>query len=179
MRYAAHTAWVCALLWAAAPAAANAETAIAPLRGTAGYEDLEGTITFVDTEAGLRIEASVSHAPPGNHGFHIHEFGVCGEDGSRAGSHYNPDDAPHGNLLVDGFEQAHAGDLGNLLVSPAGLGSLIVTVPGLSLSGKSYAVAGRAVILHAEPDDFGQPVGNAGGRIGCGPILLAPASIRE
>jgi superoxide dismutase, Cu-Zn family len=34
------------------------------------------------------------------------------------------------------------------------------------------------VIVHAKPDDFGQPVGNAGARIGCGVIGIAnpPAS---
>ena len=33
-----------------------------------------------------------------------------------------------------------------------------------------HAVAGRAFILHEKQDDFGQPTGNAGGRIGCGKI---------
>jgi Cu-Zn family superoxide dismutase len=33
-------------------------------------------------------------------------------------------------------------------------------------------VAGRAFVLHEKADDFGQPVGNAGSRIGCGPIVL-------
>ncbi|NET38022.1 MAG: superoxide dismutase family protein [Cyanothece sp. SIO1E1] len=27
-----------------------------------------------------------------------------------------------------------------------------------------------AIIVHADPDDFSQPVGNAGARIGCGAI---------
>jgi len=36
--------------------------------------------------------------------------------------------------------------------------------------GGPYAVAGRAVIVHANPDDFSQPSGNAGGRIACGVI---------
>ncbi|MBI4430987.1 MAG: superoxide dismutase family protein [Candidatus Omnitrophica bacterium] len=30
----------------------------------------------------------------------------------------------------------------------------------------------RAVILHEKEDDFGQPTGNAGGRIACGKIGL-------
>ncbi|MBI3291414.1 MAG: superoxide dismutase family protein, partial [Elusimicrobia bacterium] len=41
-----------------------------------------------------------------------------------------------------------------------------------SLSGSKYAVGGRAVIVHEKADDFGQPVGNAGGRIGCGLIVI-------
>jgi Cu-Zn family superoxide dismutase len=33
-------------------------------------------------------------------------------------------------------------------------------------------VVGHAVIVHGDPDDFGQPLGNAGARIGCGIIEL-------
>jgi Cu-Zn family superoxide dismutase len=36
-----------------------------------------------------------------------------------------------------------------------------------------YAIGDRAFILHADPDDFGQPTGNAGGRIGCGTIQIS------
>ncbi|MBI2167628.1 MAG: superoxide dismutase family protein, partial [Candidatus Omnitrophica bacterium] len=45
-------------------------------------------------------------------------------------------------------------------------------VPGLTLKEGEYAVAGRALILHEKEDDFGQPTGNAGGRIACGVIQL-------
>jgi Cu-Zn family superoxide dismutase len=33
-------------------------------------------------------------------------------------------------------------------------------------------VGGRAIILHEKMDDFSQPTGNAGGRIGCGTIIV-------
>jgi Cu-Zn family superoxide dismutase len=35
------------------------------------------------------------------------------------------------------------------------------------------SVVGRAIIIHANPDDFTQPTGNAGGRIATGVIGLA------
>ena len=34
--------------------------------------------------------------------------------GKAAGSHYNPMGAPHGQVLKDGMQHAHAGDLGNI-----------------------------------------------------------------
>jgi superoxide dismutase, Cu-Zn family len=134
---------------------------------------LSGQMTLTEVADGLQIEAAVSDAPPGNHGFHIHEMGSCAEAGNAAGGHFNPDGVKHGLLRVDGFEAAHAGDLGNILVTSDGKGSMSQTLPGLRLSEGQYAIANRAVILHAQRDDFGQPTGNAGGRIGCGIITTA------
>ena len=42
----------------------------------------------------------------------------------------------------------------------------------ISMLGKN-AIIGRGVIIHAKPDDGGQPVGNAGARIGFGSIGVA------
>jgi len=64
----------------------------------------------------------------------------------------------------------HSGDLGNLTADADGKAHYEITVSGISISGGSAPILGRGVILHAKPDDFGQPVGNAGGRIGCGVI---------
>lgn len=131
---------------------------------------LVGDVRFYETAAGLKIEAGVAGAPPGKHGFHIHENGSCDEGGSAAGGHFNPDNVQHGLLVRDGFENAHAGDLGNIEIADSGEGMLEQTIPGLALNEGKYAIADRAVIVHAQPDDFGQPTGNAGGRIGCGII---------
>jgi Cu-Zn family superoxide dismutase len=153
---------------------AFAETGKAQIRGTTEGSSVTGEATVTPAGDGLAIAIRVSGAPPGAHGLHIHEFGLCGEAGKAAGGHYNPDGVKHGHLPKDGFAGAHAGDLGNIDIGADGTGSLDVTVPGLSLSGGNYSVAGRAIILHEKADDFGQPTGNAGGRIGCGPIVLAP-----
>lgn len=126
-----------------------------------------------DTEAGLAIEVSFLDAPEGTHGFHIHENGSCAEAGKAAGGHYNPDDVEHGKLLADGFENAHAGDLGNVNIGAGGEGVYSALISGLSLTGGDYPVAGHAFILHAQPDDFGQPTGNAGSRLACGVIQLS------
>lgn len=133
-----------------------------------------GGAQFRETQDGLRIQASLKGAPQGPHGFHIHETGSCAEGGTAAGGHYNPDGVQHGLLIEDGFANAHAGDLGNIIVAEDGTGKLTATVPGLTLNEDQYAIAYLAVILHADPDDLtSQPTGNAGGRIGCGIIQLS------
>jgi len=151
---------------------AFAATEVALLRGTESWSPIRGTVAFRDTENGLLIRAEVENAPRGKHGFHIHEFGLTTNGGKDAGGHFNPDGNPHGLITRDGIENVHAGDLGNIVVGSDGRGTLELTVEGLSLTEGKYAVAGRAVILHALEDDFGQPTGNAGGRIAAGSILI-------
>ena len=145
-------------------------TAKADIYGTAPDSKIAGTATFEETPAGLSMDVKVSNVSPGLHGFHIHEKGSCDEQGNAAGGHYNPMNVKHGFLLKDGMEGAHAGDFGNIEVGPTGEGELKLTLPGLSIRGGAHDVEGHAVILHAKQDDFGQPTGNAGGRIGCGVI---------
>jgi len=146
---------------------------VAVIKGTAPDSPISGEVTFQDTPAGLEVEAHVANVlTPGERGFHIHENGTCDEMGKAAGGHYNPTGAPHGFLVKDGAQKAHAGDLGSIEIAVDGTGTLKGLLPGVSLSGGQYHVAGRAVILHEQPDDFSQPTGNAGGRIGCGVIQM-------
>ena len=157
-----------------------AETGKAVIRATGKGSPVAGTATLEDTPQGLRVAVRVSGLTPGKHGIHIHQYGSCGGEGNGAGSHFNPDNAPHGFLPKDGLTKAHPGDLGNIEVGRDGSGSLSVVLPGVVLSGGAHSVAGRTVILHEKVDDFGQPTGNAGGRIGCGTIIIArPANPRD
>ena len=151
---------------------AFAETGGAVIRGTEKGAKRVGLAWFRDTEQGLQVIARLKNLAPGKHGFHFHQFGYCGEKGLNAGDHFNPAGAPHGSLLKNGFGGAHAGDLGNIEVGPDGRGTLDIVIPGLSLSGGQYSVGGRSLVVHAKEDDFGQPAGNAGARIGCGTIFL-------
>ena len=152
--------------------AAWAEQGEAVLRATADGSSVAGTATFLETEAGLDVRIELMQTPAGLHGLHIHQYGSCAEGGGAAGGHYNPDQVPHGFLPKNGFSGAHAGDLGNIEIGPDGTGQLELTLSGLGLGNGRYRVAGRAVILHEKSDDFGQPTGNAGGRIGCGTIVI-------
>jgi superoxide dismutase, Cu-Zn family len=146
-------------------------TGVAQLKGTADGSPIKGTAKLEDTAGGLHVQLQVANIPDGQHGFHIHEYGQCDEMGKAAGSHYNPTGANHGNVMKAGPKGAHAGDMGNL-IAKNGTASLDVTIPGVTLSSGSFTVAGRAVVVHEKADDFSQPVGNAGGRIACGPIVI-------
>ena len=137
-----------------------------------GSSTMLGEATFTKTSAGIKVDLSLNNVPAGYHGFHIHEFGSCDNGGAAAGGHFNPLSVKHGYLVKEGYENAHVGDLGNVLIYSDGSGTLSLTVPDLPLMDGDRAIVDHAVILHADRDDFGQPTGNAGGRIGCGIIEL-------
>jgi len=148
----------------------RAPVVVSHVKPTQEGSSISGTVTFTQVEEGLTINAEISGAPAGKHGFHIHEKGDCSDAGNAAGSHFNPDSVPHGDLVQDGFVHAHAGDFGNIEIDASGNGKLEKFIPNLTLEEGKYGIAGRSVILHEKEDNFGQPTGNAGGRIACGVI---------
>lgn len=152
---------------------ARAATGVANISGTSEGSTVAGQIKFADDAKGnLAVSGQITGLTPGMHGFHIHEFGDCSDVGKAAGSHYNPKNKPHGNVLKDGAIHVHAGDMGNIEADSQGTATINVVLPAIALTGAKVSAAGRAVIVHEKADDFGQPVGNAGGRVGCGPIIL-------
>lgn len=142
----------------------------AVIRSTDNEQTILGNVELTETSDGLVIQANFVGVPSGEHGFHIHAEGSCADSGQAAGGHYNPDSVRHGYLPEDGVGEAHAGDMGNVAIAEDGTGAYMATMPQLTLAEGPYSVAERAIILHADPDDFSQPTGNAGGRIGCGII---------
>ena len=153
----------CAVDSAAEPAMGDAEAQIE----ATGSVGILGEADFEEEEDGtVSAEVAVEGAPPGSHGVHIHEVGDCGNAGMNAGDHWNPEDSPHG---VPG--SGHLGDLGNIEVGEDGVGTLELSSPAWSVGdGGETDLMGLALIVHAGVDDFGQPTGNAGERIGCGVI---------
>ena len=106
----------------------------------------------------------------GTHAIHVHERGDCSAaDATSAGGHFNPAGAPHGRA---GAGQHHAGDMDNLTADANGVARVDVHLAGVTLGGGApNDILGRAVIVHAGPDDYtSQPAGNAGARVGCGVI---------
>lgn len=147
-------------------------TATAAIASTEDTSKSIGEATFTEIESGLAVDVTLESISPGKHAFHIHEKGSCEDGGNAAGGHFNPDNVKHGYLPTDGFENANAGDFGNVDIAEDGTGNLKLSVDRLNLSEGKYAVQDLAVIVHELEDDFGQPTGNAGGRIGCGIITI-------
>jgi superoxide dismutase, Cu-Zn family len=156
----------------AADMGADVKEAVAVVHGTKGNEKVMGVVKFSDADGGgVKVTADVDGLEANSeHGFHIHEFGdATAPDGMSAGGHFNPDKHQHGK---PGDPNSHPGDMGNLKADDKGHAHLEITLAQASVSGKN-AVLGRGVIVHAKPDDFSQPTGNAGGRIGIGVIGVA------
>jgi Cu-Zn family superoxide dismutase len=127
---------------------------------------LAGKAIVAETTDGVKITLALENVKPGDHGAHVHEKGDCSApDAASAGGHYNPQNHQHALPTV---AERHLGDLGNITIGKDGKGTLEIAIPGANLKANDpKSFLGRAIIVHDKKDDGGQPVGNAGGRIGC------------
>jgi len=143
--------------------------AVAKLEPTEGNK-VTGTITFNSRDGAVRVVADLEGLTPGKHGFHIHEKGDCSApDAASAGGHFNPTTSPHG-APEKPLGQRHVGDLGNVEANADGKALFETTDQIITLEGPN-SIVGKAVIVHAQPDDLSsQPTGNAGPRVACGVI---------
>lgn len=110
------------------------------------------------------VKASLTNLPTAGaaHGFHIHTWGdTTKDDGTSAGGHYNPAEVDH---ALPASDVRHVGDLGNIEVGDDQTAEYDQTSELISLP----HVVGRSVVIHADPDDGGQPTGNAGKRLAQG-----------
>jgi len=158
------------------PAHAQAEQALAVLYTDAGVS--VGVVAFTQEEDAVLVRADVANLPPGFHGFHVHTSGVCdaATNFTSAGGHLD-----HGvGRLPDG---GLPGDLPNLYVQADGTGMLSFRHDRFPVAAL-LADSGRAVVVHAGPDNFRNipgrygvtvdqstlDTGDAGARIACGVI---------
>ena len=164
----------------AGPAPAPAVSAVIPHNAVAAVRPTEGNkvtgwVKFTDLPdgSGVHVSAEVSGFDPNTqHGFHIHQFGdITDPKADNAGGHFDPLGTGHHGHPEDAPQTRHGGDMGNLSADASGVAKLEMDLKGTTVA----AILGRSVIVHAKADDFGQPTGNAGARIGAGVIGVAKA----
>lgn len=150
---------------------AKAQAALAP----ASASLVSGRLVLVGEPGAVRLTGTVGGLPPDARvAFHIHEKGDCSAaDASSAGAHFNPAGQAHGGPDTT---VRHLGDLDNLTADSRGRVNVEILAPAVVLGGgASNDILGRALVIHAQPDDHhSQPAGNAGSRIACGPIRALP-----
>jgi superoxide dismutase, Cu-Zn family len=155
-------------------------------RDTAGKS--LGTVAVATSGTGVRVTVDVRGLPPGSHGMHVHSVGNCatapdpgtGEVipfGATAG-HFDPFVTRNHGAPSDAPQKAHAGEMPNLEVAADGTGRLTWDTNRFSVAGKMDSVADRAIIIHANQDDYEtDPAGNSGGRIACAELRLSGSAV--
>src|ERR1043166_3530854 len=130
---------VLAALSAQAEAVTKAAAVLSPTKGNS----VSGGVTFTKVEGGVKIVADVTGLTPGQHGFHIHEFGDCSApDATSAGGHFNPHHMQHG---APDAPAHHAGDFGNLEADTSGKAHYYRVDTTISLDGAD-CIIGHSVI---------------------------------
>ncbi len=154
-----------------APAAAGGVTkAVCVLHHTKDNK-AHGVIHFTVMGDEVEVKGEIMGLTPGEHAFHVHEFGDCSSpDAMSAGGHFNPDKQPHGGPHS---AKRHVGDLGNIKADASGKAVIDIRDKLIKLHGP-HSIIGRSLIVHAKADDLkSQPAGDAGARVACGVIGVA------
>lgn len=155
-----------------ATARSTAQSARANLASASGSL-VSGQVTLAPMGDGVHLTGTVGGlAPHSAHGIHVHEKGDCSAaDASSAGGHFNPTGKAHGRA---GTATHHAGDMDNITADAEGVAKVDIHLAGVVLGGGAASdVVGRALVVHAAPDDYmTQPAGNSGARVACGVITV-------
>jgi len=140
--------------------------ALAIVEPTEGHKT-SGSVSFTKVADGVKVEVNLTGLTPGKHGFHIHEKPKCSNNGKDAGGHFNPLSQSHGDRTA---KVRHVGDLGNITADKNGVAKMEFIDKTISINLPNSIVI-RALIIHEKADEFSQPTGNAGSRVGCGNFL--------
>ena len=143
--------------------------AVAVIHPTKGNK-VKGTIWFEAADKGLTVKTEITGLPAGKHAYHVHLYGDCtGPDAKTAGTHFHftgPSENPPADIKII------TGDLGEL-EGKGGKATAEATIDDASLQGE-FSILGRAVVIHEKGNDPTKPpMGDAGGRLGCGVIGIA------
>ncbi|KAF3442230.1 hypothetical protein FNV43_RR16146 [Rhamnella rubrinervis] len=124
--------------------------ALALITGDTG---IRGSVQFVqDPNGATHVTGKISGLSPGLHGFHIHALGDTTNGCNSTGPHFNPLKKNHG---APSDKERHAGDLGNITAGSDGVAEISISDRQIPLSG-IHSILGRAVVVHADPDDLGK-----------------------
>lgn len=144
----------------------------ANIKGGLLYPEIKGEVIFLQYPKFVEVSVMIHNLPKFERseglkiapfGFHIHngkncEVGQINDQFPLVGSHYNPNDQPHGN---------HAGDFPVLMPLSNGTVMMKFTTDKFKLN----EVLGYPVVIHLSPDDYStEPAGNSGIKIACGTI---------
>jgi Cu-Zn family superoxide dismutase len=137
--------------------------------------DAVGLATFSADADGVTVRLLIEGLTPGEHAWHLHEFGVCEPGGDEpfisAGEHWNPTNQPHG--APDAAEH-HVGDFGNLVASADGLAEVEITTTDFTFEAGVTSIFdedGTSIVVHEGVDDLtSHPSGNSGPRYACGVV---------
>ncbi len=133
-----------------------------------------GTVAIHEISHGLVFTPALQGLTPGLHGFHVHQNPSCASAekqgrrvaGLAAGGHFDPQNANHhGPPWGDG----HLGDLPAVYVDETGNATAAVLAPRLKMAD----IKGRALMIHADGDNYSDPpqkLGGGGTRMACGLI---------
>ena len=141
---------------------------VATLKPTLGNA-AAGTVFFAQEGGDVVLRGRITGLGANQeHGFHVHEKGDCSsDDATSAGGHLNPGGKRHGPQNGE----HHAGDLPSIQADANGAATVRARVAGTLLGAGAEDIAGKALVVHASPDDYTtQPTGNSGARIACGVI---------
>ncbi|KAK3913997.1 Superoxide dismutase [Cu-Zn] [Frankliniella fusca] len=147
--------------------------AVCDLQAAAG-STVGGKVELLQHQRGgpVRVSGLVHGLGAGLHGFHLHQDGKLEDNCKAAGGHFNPLKVPHG---APTDPSQHAGDFGNIVASDQGVSTVDFATSQISLDANAINGAlGRAIVVHALPDDLGRgnteestKTGSAGARVAC------------
>lgn len=121
-------------------------------------------------EHSVVITGEITGLQPGAHGLHVHAYGDLTNGCNSTKGHFNPMHKDHGGPED---RERHVGDLGNIKAEADGKARVYITDSMISLIGH-HNIIGRAMVVHANPDDLGKggtneskTSGSAGPRLAC------------
>lgn len=129
---------------------------------------VNGTVLFEQLPNNMLVTFNIEGLPPSKQfGFHIHEVGDCtSDDAKSAGGHYFPLSEKGGTSSDN--PGRYAGDFPMIRSDKDGLAEGNYKTSKLTVA-KNRAIVGRAIMVHAGPDDITKP---SASRIACGAIVV-------